>query len=974
MPPLHRPLLGPVTLKAAIVGSLLLGLATAAGAETRAKADTLAETSAKTSAKTDSNAETANIETIASAKISPKVSPNDTREYRALTLDNGLRILLVSDADADKAAASLNVEVGSAQDPDDLHGLAHYLEHMLFLGTEPYPEADAYQDFLSRHDGQHNAFTASRNTNYFFSIEPDALSGALDRFSRFFVSPLFNADRLESERQVVHSEYIARMRDEGRRHNAVLNELLNPEHPITGFSVGNQQTLADRPDGEPSLRERVIDFYQQHYGPHVMQLTVVAPQPLDRLERLVMKDFADLSDRGLEAPAIDAELVEQSQLPAAAELVSLRDERSLSFYFPIPDPINDYPHKSADYIANLLGHEGQGSLLSVLRDAGWANGLSAGIGYRDGQHALFTISINLTREGAEQIDRIQASLFAAIELIRAQGIDDWRYQEQAKLAEQDFRFQQHGSAMQSAMRLSMGLSHFPLEDALYAPYRMDGLEQQQVVDWLDLLSPDHMLRLYGGPDVEGEQTTPWFDTRWSPVDPSSGAAKPLSGLALPEPNPYIAEDLTLLDGDGSTPTQRIATPQADVWHLEDNSFSTPKVEWRLSLQHPDSGQGARQAVLARLLAGWLNDSLNDELYSARLAGQHYNAYAHARGITLSFSGWRDRQAQLMHRVIGQLQNAAIESRSMTRVLNNLQRGWRNAPRNALYSQANSMLAGTLTQPQWPSDALLSASEDIGLEDLEHFRDDFLARLHLEAMAVGNIDASSAVDIAKSLIDSLSPSATADGIPELTPLQATASLGRLTPDSERDESLVLRYLQGPDRSVDSQATLSLLGKLMETPFYQQLRTEQQLGYVVNAGYQPLLDAPGIAMLVQSPDTPSATIDERMDGFVSAFGERLESLDDEALVPWQEAVRQSLLQRDTSLSGKINRLWYALAMDDSDFDRRERLAEQVLKVSADDLRSAWHALLDGPIVTIAHDPGDTASDIMSLKSKLKPLPEG
>lgn len=943
-----------VLLTVALLGTLLLGLTT----------------SALTEPETRLEAETANVETI----TRPKVSPNDTRDYRALTLDNGLTVLLVSDPDADKAAVSLNVEVGSAQDPDDLHGLAHYLEHMLFLGTEPYPEADAYQGYLSRHGGQHNAFTASRNTNYFFSIEPDALSGALDRFSRFFVSPLFNADRLESERQVVHSEYVARMRDESRRHNSVLDELLNPEHPITGFSVGNQQTLADRPDGEPSLRQRVIDFYQQHYGANVMQLTLVAPQPLEQLERLVAEDFADVPDRGLEAPVIGVELVEPDRLPAAAELASLREERGLSFYFPIPDPVNDYPHKSADYIANLLGHEGEGSLLSVLRDAGWANGLSAGVGYRDGQHALFAINISLTPEGAEQVERIQASLFAAIELIASQGIDDWRYSEQARLAEQSFRFQQHGSALQSAMRLAMNLSHYPLEDVLYAPYRMDGLERQQVADWLALLSPDRMLRLYSGPEVEGEQTTPWFDTRWTAVDPSSGDAKPLPGLALPEPNPYIAEDLALLDGDGTTPTQRIATPNADVWHLQDNSFSTPKVEWRLSLQHPDSGQDARQAVMARLLAGWLNDSLNDELYPARLAGQHFNAYAHARGITLSFSGWRDRQAQLIHRVIDQLQSADIEHQSMTRVLDNLQRSWRNAPRDTLYSQANSMLAETLITPQWSSEALLNASEGVDLDTLEHFRDDFLGRLHLEAMAIGNIDASGAVDIADTLINDLSPTATADEIPELTPLQATSSLGRLTPDSERDESLVLRYLQGPDRSVNSQATLMLLGKMMETPFYQQLRTEQQLGYVVNAGYQPLLDAPGISMLVQSPDTPSAIIDERIDDFIAGFSEQLEAIDEDALAPWQTAIRQNLLQRDTSLSGKTNRLWYALAMGDTDFDRRERLAEQIGQVSADELRSAWQALLERPAVTVAHDPGDTPSDIMALKSGLKPLPEG
>ena len=236
------------------------------------------------------------------ASTAPRVSPHDERDYRVLTLENGLTALLVSDPKADKAAASLNVSVGSAQDPQDLAGLAHFLEHMLFLGTEPYPEADAYQGYLTRHGGNHNAFTAPQDTNYFFTIEPDALEGALDRFSQFFIAPLFNADRLESERNVVHSEYMARIRDEGRRENDVLDRLLNPDHPFTGFSVGSRRTLADRPDDEPSLRERVIDFYESHYGANVMHLAVVAPQPLDELENLVATRFAGVLDRGLDRP------------------------------------------------------------------------------------------------------------------------------------------------------------------------------------------------------------------------------------------------------------------------------------------------------------------------------------------------------------------------------------------------------------------------------------------------------------------------------------------------------------------------------------------------------------------------------------------------------------------------------------------------------------------------------------------------
>ncbi|MGR2738329.1 insulinase family protein [Billgrantia sp. Q4P2] len=905
--------------------------------------------------------------------VLPHVSPHDSRDYRVLLLDNGLTALLVSDPEADRAAASMNVGVGSAQDPDDLAGLAHFLEHMLFLGTEPYPEAEAYQGYLRRHGGSHNAFTAPQDTNYFFDIEPEALPGALDRFSQFFLTPLFNPSQLESERNIVHSEYMARIRDDGRRENDVLNQVLNRDNPTTGFSVGSRETLADRPEGEPSLRERVIGFYERHYDANVMHLALVAPQPLDELEAMVAERFAGIADRGLERPVIEEPLVYEENLPRQVELQSVRDSRHVSFMFPVPDPIQHYRHKPGDILAHLLGHEGEGSLFAVLREAGLADGLSAGVGRGDERHALFTVSVSLTPAGAERIDEIEATLFAAIEQIREQGLEEWRYDEQAKLAEQQFRFQQHGSTLQSAMRLAMNLARFPMEDVQYAAYRMDGFEPELVAEYLDALRPETLLRVYSGPEVEGERTSPWFNTPWREVEPTAATAQPLAGLALPAPNPFIAEDVTLLDEQDERPSQLLEEEGFSLWHMSDASFNTPKVEWRFSLQNPAASSDPRHAVLANLLAGWLDDSLNEEFYTARLAGHDAEAYAHARGITLAFSGWRDRQDRVIRRTLEQLREGDIDEASFERVRYSLQREWRNAPQAALFRQGHRTLAEALMRPSWPTQDLLEASRDLTVDDLREFRDQFLGELRLQALAIGNLDAELALREGRLVAEMLAPTLPQAAIPDLTPLRIDAELPTLHPLTSREESLVLRYLQGSDRSLDAQARLAVLGQVIDTPFYQRLRTEEQLGYVVSAGYSPLLDAPGLSLLVQSPDATSAEIQTHIDAFLEAFGQRLAEMDDADLAPYRQAVHDSLLQRDTSLSGLTNRLWRALSFGDTGFDRRERLAQRVLAVTADDLHDIWPELLESAIATVAYDPGDEPSDVAALTRHLQPLPE-
>ena len=119
----------------------------------------------------------------------PVQSPNDDYGYRYLLLDNQMPVLLISDPDAPKAAASLDVMVGSGDNPPGRGGLAHFLEHMLFLGTDKYPDAAEYEQYITEHGGSRNAYTSFEHTNYFFDIDAGHLPGALDRFAQFFISP-----------------------------------------------------------------------------------------------------------------------------------------------------------------------------------------------------------------------------------------------------------------------------------------------------------------------------------------------------------------------------------------------------------------------------------------------------------------------------------------------------------------------------------------------------------------------------------------------------------------------------------------------------------------------------------------------------------------------------------------------------------------------------------------------------------------
>ena len=129
------------------------------------------------------------------------------RQYRRFLLPNQMKVMLVSDPTLQRGAASMTVGVGSMNDPAERFGLAHFLEHMLFLGTEKYPDEGSYQKFVSTHDGFSNAYTANDRTNYHFEVDPEFLDEGLDRFSQFFLTPLFNTELVEREMKAVDSEH-----------------------------------------------------------------------------------------------------------------------------------------------------------------------------------------------------------------------------------------------------------------------------------------------------------------------------------------------------------------------------------------------------------------------------------------------------------------------------------------------------------------------------------------------------------------------------------------------------------------------------------------------------------------------------------------------------------------------------------------------------------------------------------------------
>jgi len=281
-------------------------------------------------------------------------------QYRGVVLPNGMKLMLISDPSVQRSAASLAVGAGSLNDPPERAGLAHFLEHMLFLGTEKYPEPEGYQQFVHQHAGFTNAYTSDDHTNYFFQVANDAFPEALDRFAQFFVTPLFNADYVAREMNAVDSEHSKNIENDSWRIQQVERNMALPSHPMHRFSTGNLKTLGG------ATREDLLAFYRERYSANLMTLAVIGNGSLDDLEKLARERFTNVEDRHLTKPRYPQEYLPRKAALRVLTVEPIADRRSLTITFPLPSTERFYAAKPLGLIGFVLGHEGKGSLLSLL--------------------------------------------------------------------------------------------------------------------------------------------------------------------------------------------------------------------------------------------------------------------------------------------------------------------------------------------------------------------------------------------------------------------------------------------------------------------------------------------------------------------------------------------------------------------------------------------------------------------------------
>ena len=149
--------------------------------------------------------------------IKVEQSPGDLNQYHLYSLQNGIQVLLIQDNNAKEigevnrdiamAYCSLVMNAGSFNNPKHRGGLAHFLEHMIFMGSEKYPDPNGLSEHIGTNGGYSNAYTEFEWTTFNFNVTYSGLETTLDYLASAFDKPLFDKTVVNREITAVENEF-----------------------------------------------------------------------------------------------------------------------------------------------------------------------------------------------------------------------------------------------------------------------------------------------------------------------------------------------------------------------------------------------------------------------------------------------------------------------------------------------------------------------------------------------------------------------------------------------------------------------------------------------------------------------------------------------------------------------------------------------------------------------------------------------
>ncbi len=850
-----------------------------------------------------------------------------------IRLENGLEALVISDPKTDFSGAMLGVSVGSFDEPKEIPGLAHFLEHMLFLGTKTYPEEAGFQKFISEGGGQTNAYTAPDATCYVFSIKNELFTEGLDRFSSFFKEPLFNPSGVKRELKAIDQEFAKNVEDDQFRQHYIEKELSNPNHPFRQFSIGNSKTLSH------ITQEELKTFWEESYSADLMKVVVLSNQPLSELIPLTDKLFSKIKTVPQKPKSPLGKTFQYEGHLVAIE--PIKQQHSLNIIFELPASFVSLKRSKPERILSyLLGHEGEGSLIATLREEHLAETLSCGAMRLSKDNVFFVIDIDLTPQGLKNLKEVYERVFQALYLLKTETPPSFLFEEMHQNERLNYQYQQKMPVFAELMTHA----HYLLQESSLSTYPEETMlvkeiRPEEVKALAEALKPREARFEIKAPlkdlGLTADREEQWMGCAYTVQKIEEADLLNLENVKkhphihFPNKNHYISQNFSLFNEVESEaflkPKILIDNAFGKFFFSQDTHYFLPKIHSIIDIKTPlIVATTPEKLVMGDLFVKHVTEKLQRIKSSANAADLDFLMTRQHNGIRLTIEGLSDKAPLLLKDILEEVTKGAPSQEKFQIYKNSILREYQNFKKEPPLTQCVELLKKTLFKDFVQNQEKVRALKTLSLKKYKEFVDSLFKETYLEGMLFGNFNEESALQFANILLKTFSEAPYQEREKEvIQSLPQTPSLAQTT-SKTMGHALILCIEEG--YSPKARAAQTILMQGLKEPFFSTLRTKQQTGYIVQSADECLDKHLFNLFLVQSNTHEPNDLLYRFELFLEEFLQELTT----ASIPEErfEALKHSeitLLKAPPKNMSQLGFVLHKLAFKEE--ERFEKNAEEI-----------------------------------------------
>jgi len=878
-------------------------------------------------------------------------SKSDKFDCQIRILNNGLKALIISDPEAEKSAASLGVNVGSFIDLPDEMGLAHFCEHLLFMGTEKYPDENEYENYISKNGGKNNASTGGDKTEFYFDVDNDAFEGAIDRFAQFFISPKFNEGSVERELNAVDSEFSKNKNVDTWRFYHLFKSELDNNSLFYKFSTGNKETL-----NHPDIRERLLKMYNKYYSSEIMSLIIYSKLSMNKLIKLVEDLFTLVPKReNFEMPKYDkVKPYNENILNYFYKITPIKDTDKIKFRWYLPFCEN-YHAKPLSFLSNLFGHEGPNTITSSLKRDNLITDLVTSSSDFAKTFSTFELTVDLTKKGFDNYKEVILRILKYIKTIQEKKINERYFNEVKNIAQLNFDFKNKQKPIDFVEKYADYLILYKPEDVFTGRFLYKEYNEELIKKYLDLLNMENINIYFISKSLEKEcnLTEKIYGTKFSKekikiTKEEIESYKCEHIFDYPPENKFCPKNLDIFPIEEDSPIypEKIFDKEnCKVWFLQDKIFKLPKGRIKVQFKFIKNlcyNSDIKNIAISHLLKKIIKLELNEIIYMASEAKVKFKIKIYYNKLELFIEGFNDSLKNGLQELLTNIQNIDLNKEKYKEILDLQIKEFIKKKKNFFFETSYKVnidyFKRLLGVPNNDLKDLIDylINEKITIEDLIEFKNNMFLETQSNWLIQGNIKKETAleivqmtneifkIDINKKIIKSFYNLRTVKLKPNINYIYRLKNPNK----EEKDSSLIATYQCGYLEGEEKQY-FNLLYSFLSDKFYDTLRTKETLGYIVVLLTQSYYENMHLMGIVQSCNKDPEFCSARVRNFFKEKEKEVKEISDEEFNTYVKSRLALVTKKDRDLEEQFNRNWTQITLEKFKFNIKKENEEFLKK---------------------------------------------